>query len=91
MHLHVDSIFCRLHTKLGLCIASLAAWVDQGCNAGVLAPQPDAGSPGAPRPVEPAAATKARLLLPVPGTTGATGTGTVDPVTPVCEYDRVFN
>ncbi|KAG0425207.1 hypothetical protein HPB47_027610 [Ixodes persulcatus] len=58
--------------------------------AGVLAPQPYAGSPGAPSPVKPTTATKARLLLPVPGTTGTTGTGTVDPVTPLCEYDRVF-
>ncbi|KAM7310867.1 uncharacterized protein ISCGN_007775 [Ixodes scapularis] len=59
-------------------------WVHQRRNAGVLTPQPDAESPEAPSPAEPTIATKAtRLLLPVPGTTGATGTGTVDPVTPL--------
>ncbi|KAM7309438.1 hypothetical protein ISCGN_013069 [Ixodes scapularis] len=48
-------------------------------------------SPEAPSPAEPTIATKAtRLLLPVPGTTGATGTGTVDPVTPLCVKKKLF-
>lgn len=76
MHLHVDSIFCRLHTKLGLCIASLAAWVDQGRNAGVLAAHPEARSREAPSSLvestsglQPARALQARLPLPIPSMT----------------------